>query len=1078
MSCHGRDILRFFSDKTRPVHLGPFPLERLARRDRAVLPTGVPDMDHMVFSRPDSPQNIINAMTEAQAMLDAVRDGLVNAARAEIPDSLVERKNHLKAFAYFSDVSMAATCGLQPVSFLDMPLRNPDMDRLAEKLRTGQCKSLASGIDMIMADLRDAVNAPPKSVAHHKHALVFLVQTPRPVREDEPGYDWLRGAERHRSALRAMEVAVVLAQYIRLLGHEACAHGHSTSDVDLNQLAVASGLASVEDGRLHNPYLGEQFAIAAVTTTLPFAHDLPLMPLAEQHRSKTHGLAWTFGYRTAKNAGNLDPYEKRRFVDGAHPFETLKRVDTPTTYIDEARVPRVPKRTDMFARSLFGDLGKKVQQASTGGKYVRKSAPSMAQRRALGAFVLLQDGEPAASRQGTSDPQENAQNLKAMSYFLGVDAVGISRCPDWAWYSHDAAGNPIDPPHDQAISMVIDQGYETMEGASGDDWIAVSQSMRAYLRFSILGSIVAQQIRNLGYEAKAHTVIDGEVLQPPLLLLSGLGEVSRIGEVILNPFLGPRLKSGVVTTTMPVAHDKPISFGLQSFCEACNKCARECPSGAITAGPKLMFNGYEIWKSDSQKCTTYRITNEGGAMCGRCMKTCPWNLEGVFAEAPFRWAAMNIPKAAPLLAKLDDLVGNGEQNVVKKWWWDLELAEDGAYRPTEHPVNQRALQKDLDLKYEDQTLAVYPANLAPHPWPFPFPMDREKGIEAYQAMITAEQYKAKLSRGETDDLVHSYKISGDAPVIQVEIVEVEQMTDGVTKYEFAAVDGSLLPEWTAGAHIDIVVAPEFLRQYSLSGNPADRTRYQIGVLREDAGRGGSLLLHRIFSKGRRIFISKPINHFPLVETARRSYLMGGGIGITPMIAMAHRLHAIEADFEMHYSCKSRSSAGYLEDLAKFPWFEKVHLHISNEGSRADLETVLGGYQPGDHVYCCGAVPYMDAVMAAAEKSGFSDEERHVEYFNVPDMPDYENHAFTLKLLKSDLVLEVGAEETATDALSARGIHVDVKCSDGICGVCKCGLVSGEVEHRDFVLSKKQRENSIILCQSRAAQAGGVVEIDL
>ena len=196
-------------------------------------------------------------------------------------------------------------------------------------------------------------------------------------------------------------------------------------------------------------------------------------------------------------------------------------------------------------------------------------------------------------------------------------------------------------------------------------------------------------------------VMAGEVLQPPLLLLSGLGEVSRIGEVILNPYLGPRLKSGVVTTDMPLAHDKPIDFGMQAFCEARNKCARECPSGAITAGTKLMFDGYEIWKSDSQKCATYRIGTLGGAMCGRCMKTCPWNLEGLFAEKPFRWAAMNISAAAPALAKLDDMVGNGELNPVKKWWWDLELEEDGGYRPTRPPVNARDLQKDLDPKYAD-----------------------------------------------------------------------------------------------------------------------------------------------------------------------------------------------------------------------------------------------------------------------------------------------------------------------------------------------------------------------------------------
>lgn len=194
------------------------------------------------------------------------------------------------------------------------------------------------------------------------------------------------------------------------------------------------------------------------------------------------------------------------------------------------------------------------------------------------------------------DADRNARAIKATSYFLGIDAVGISRCPDWAWNSHDATGAPIKPTHDQAISMIVDQGHETIEGASDDDWISVAQSMRAYLRFSLLGGIIAAQIRNLGYSAKAHAVMDGEVLQPPLLLLSGLGEVSRISEVILNPFLGPRLKSGVVTTDMPLEHDTRIDFAMQSLCEACNKCARECPSGAINAGPKLIFNGYDLWK--------------------------------------------------------------------------------------------------------------------------------------------------------------------------------------------------------------------------------------------------------------------------------------------------------------------------------------------------------------------------------------------------------------------------------------------------------------------------------------------------
>ncbi|MEM5581939.1 4Fe-4S double cluster binding domain-containing protein [Roseibium sp. AS2] len=1067
--------IRFFSDKNRPVHLGPFPLERLARGgtpDYALVPAFRP----LEFRRPETPASIVNAMGDYQAMMDAIRDGLVNKARAGCPDDPGERAEHLKGFGYFSDAAMVGIGPLPEEALLNHPVRNPDIDRLAHDLKTRQTKTLASGIDMIMADLKESMEAPPSTITGHTRTIVFLYDHTRDPRPDEPGTDWLGDAQAHRACLRASETAVVLANYIRLLGWDAKAHTATSSDIDLNIATVAAGLASVEDGRLVNPYVGDRFGVAAITTTFDLAVDGPLKAMKDQPWFRTKGPAWWVGAGFRRSALNGDPFDKRDFVMGPHPFETLKRVDTPTTYIDEAHVARVPKRTDMFARAQFGDMGKALQNGAKGGYYARKAAPSMAQRRMLGAFVLLQDGAPATGHP-VSDPQRDALNVKAAAYFLGVDAVGISRCPDWTWYSHDATGAAIDPPHDQAISMIIDQGYETMEGASGDDWISVAQSMRAYLRFSLLGGVIAAQIRRLGYKAKAHSVLDGEVLQPPLLLLSGLGEVSRIGEVILNPFLGPRLKSGVVTTDMPLAHDKPIDFGLQAFCGACNKCARECPSGAITAGPKLMFNGYEIWKSDSQKCATYRITTEGGAMCGRCMKTCPWNLEGLFADKPFRWAAMTLPGAAPYLAKLDDMAGRGGLNPVKKWWWDLELHEDGGYKPARLPVNARDLQKDLDLKYEDQTLAVYPAPLAPHPFPYPFPMDREAGIEAYQAMVTAEEYKRRLEAGD-DSVIHRYTAAGESPVVRVVVSKVAHMTGDVTKYEFRAIDGGDLPAWEAGAHLDIVVAPEFLRQYSMSGNPADRSVYQIGVLREDMGRGGSKLLHRIFSEGRKIFVSRPINHFPLEEGAAKSLLMGGGIGVTPMIAMAHRLHALGRDFELHYSIKSRDGGGYLADLAAVPWADRVHLHVSAEGSRAELDTVLAGYRDGWHVYTCGPDRFMASVVEAAQRQGYPDEARHLEYFSVPEVPDYENHDFTLKLVKSGKSLLVPADRSATDVLAENGIAIDVKCADGICGVCKCGLVSGEVEHRDFVLSKAQRAHAIILCQSRAAEPGGEIAVDL
>jgi reductive dehalogenase len=1066
--------MKLFSARTRPVHLGPYPLERLRRRARAHLPEML--LAEVCFDRPDDPGSIVTAMAPFQAMMDLLRAGRPNPAGAAIPDDPQERADHLKAFGYYNDASMMGVCALPDAARLAEPRRNPDAGDLTRDLLHRQTKTLAAGVDVIMANLREAAQAPETPLGGHTHALVILDAWPRDPRGDEPGTDWIRDAQAQRACLRGSENATVLAEYIRQLGFDARAHSPTTTEVHLGQLAIAAGLASWEDGTLIAPWLGTRFGITVVTTDMALAPDLPLARMEDQPRDVLKGWRWRLGIHGGLRAATRDPYARRDFAAGPHPFETLKRVDSPTTYIDAANIPRVPKRTDMFARGQFGDMGPKVQDAMKGGHHIVKTAPSAAQRRLLGALILLQDG-PVADTPRATDPARDAANLKAAAYFLGADAAGLSECPDWAWYSHDATGTPVTPPHGEALSVIVDQGYDTMEGASGDDWISVAQSMRAYLRFAVIGGVLAQHLRNLGHAAKAHTVMDGDVLQPPLLLLSGLGEVSRIGEVILNPFLGPRLKSGVVTTTLPLAHDRPIDFGLQKFCEACNKCARECPSGAITAGPKTMFNGYEIWKSDSQKCATYRITNQGGAMCGRCMKTCPWNLEGLFAEAPFRWAASNIPAAAPLLARLDDAVGRGGLNPVKKWWWDIELKRDsGRYDPPAAVVNKRDLQPGLDLRFQDQTLAVYPAPLAPHPWPYPDPMNREAGIAAHAALIGAAEHRRRSAAGETAHL-HRYDAGSDVPVLDLRVGAATRLSDRVTLYDLVHPEGHDLPEWTAGAHLDLVVAPEYLRPYSLTGDPADRSRYRVAVLREEPGRGGSAMLHRIFSEGRRVFVSKPVNHFELVEDAPHSLLMGGGIGITPMLAFAHRLHALGRPFALHYSAPDRASAAFAGLLAETPFADRMTLHLSAEGSRADLDALTAELPEGAHVYTCGPDAYMQAVLSAAEHAGLPEEARHLEYFSTPEVPDYVNHPFTLRLA-SGREVPVPADLSASDALIAAGVPVDIKCSDGICGVCKCGLRGGAVEHRDFVLSAKQREGALILCQSRAAEPGGVLEIDL
>ncbi len=349
--------------------------------------------------------------------MDTIRDGFVNKSRATVTDDPVERANHLKSFAYFSDADTAGIGRMPRGAVLETPYGNPDIAALAEALRTRQTKTLASGIDMIMADLKESMQAKPSGIDGHDHVMVVINQAPRAPRPNEPGTEWLEGAAGHVAHLRATETAVVLANYIRLLGWRAKAHTATSSEIDLNHVAVATGLATVEDGALWVPYLTNGFGLAAITTDMPLDVDAPLLQRREQPKFRTEGPAWWVGAGFRKSALTSDPYRKRNFADGPHPFETLKRVDDPTTYIDEPNVARVPKRTDMFARAQFGDMGPKLQNGAKGGYYARKAAPSMAQRRMLGAFVFLQDGPVETDTQVQVDTVDIAKKLRPQPIF-------------------------------------------------------------------------------------------------------------------------------------------------------------------------------------------------------------------------------------------------------------------------------------------------------------------------------------------------------------------------------------------------------------------------------------------------------------------------------------------------------------------------------------------------------------------------------------------------------------------------------------------------------------------------------------
>ncbi|MEO0363340.1 MAG: NAD-binding oxidoreductase, partial [Pseudomonadota bacterium] len=258
--------MRLRSYKNRPFHLGPYPLERLKRGEAVDLSTA-PPFAPLAMRREDRPASLVNAIADYQAVLDAIRDGLTKRERGRLPEDPEERARHLKSFAYYCDASQAGTCLTPAEALLPEPVVNPDVAPLAEDLATRQTKTLASGIDVIMADLKDSMARPRAGIAHHTHALVMLFEHPRDPDPAEPGAEWIADMQAERACLRGAEVGAVIANYIRLLGWEARAHNATATDVDLGRLALAAGLAEVVEGEggtvLSNPYLGTRFGVTA-----------------------------------------------------------------------------------------------------------------------------------------------------------------------------------------------------------------------------------------------------------------------------------------------------------------------------------------------------------------------------------------------------------------------------------------------------------------------------------------------------------------------------------------------------------------------------------------------------------------------------------------------------------------------------------------------------------------------------------------------------------------------------------------------------------------------------------------------
>ena len=664
--------------RNRPYHWGPYPLETLTRDPHIIRW----EEQHAAETVPKfvMPPGSVLAEVVREYLDIFVQNALTKpaAAKAPVPENRQRRTTDIKGYSYFMNVSQVGVCRMPANAWADKT--EPFL---------------------------------------HDYAVVLLLEHGRRPEVGNPARDWIKPAITDVADCRVGSIAVCLAGHICQLGWSAFPHVMGSGRVDPVKLSVLAGLTVRSNDTLVNPFIEQGFSLAVVTTDYALEPDLPLAASAVNARKFSYWL----GSNGAVSGRERNRRRRRATHLGDYPMETVKRVDRPTTLILDDEVPRVSKRASFFDRALRGDLGAKAQQELH--RFAFKQPHTAGMMPSMRSIVPLQSGKPI--EQGTSpgvysNPSDNARGLKSLSYLLGANITGICEIPDYAWYSHDADGAPIDKSHRYAVVMLIDQEFDTMEGASGDDWISGTQSMRAYLRGAEIAGVMAEMLRRLGFSARAQTNGDSEVLHIPLMLLAGLGELSRIGELVLNPFVGPRLKTVVMTTDMPLETDQPIDFGLQYFCSRCTKCARECPCDAISWGQKVIFNGYEIWKPDVERCTRYRLTNARGSACGRCMKTCPLNKvvnsDGSILERVASWCGIHArflkPALVPLAVKIDDWLGNGARNPVKKWWFDLEVINNVCVDPIKG-VNQRELNLEHEVDPTKQKIAYYLASMMPVP---------------------------------------------------------------------------------------------------------------------------------------------------------------------------------------------------------------------------------------------------------------------------------------------------------------------------------------------------------------------------
>lgn len=297
------------------------------------------------------------------------------------------------------------------------------------------------------------------------------------------------------------------------------------------------------------------------------------------------------------------------------------------------------------------------------------------------------------------------------------------------------------------------------------------------------------------------------------------------------------------------------------------------------------------------------------------------------------------------------------------------------------------------------------------------------------------------------------------------VAAVRPVADRTVEIELRANEDAALPEWTAGAHIDVVLPGDVIRSYSVINGPSDRTHWRIAVLLEENGRGGSAMLHTL-KVGDRVPVRWPRNNFAL-ETADRYHFFASGIGITPILPMIEAAQERGVPWRLDYVGRTKSRLAYLDQLERY---EETQMHLTSERGRPDLNSLVVATDERAAIYACGSQGFLVGIEEAAERAG---RDLHAEWFapkpGARQGTAGSHEAFTVHLERSNIDVSVQPGQSIIDACAEAGVTIPAACFEGTCSSCLSTVLEGVPDHRDsFLSSKEQASNALMApCVSKS-----------